>query len=254
MSQPVPDTPTQALLEVDDIEVVYDGAILAVAGVSLTVGHGTVVALLGANGAGKSTTLKAVSGLVQADRARVSRGHIWFQGRPVAGVAPHLLAREGIVHVLEGRHVFPQLSVEENLRSGGFLRGLRRREMEAALERIYAWFPRLKAKRSTTAGLTSGGEQQMLAVGRALMTQPRLVLLDEPSMGLAPMVVEEIFEIVSQLNTSEGIGFLIAEQNINVALRHAHYGYVLENGRVAAEGPAAVLAAREDIHHHYLGA
>ena len=224
------------LLAVDDIEVIYDGAILAVAGVSLRVEQGGIVALLGANGAGKSTTLKAISGLVQADRAQVSRGSIHFLGEDTAGVAPNVLARRGIVHVLEGRHVFAHLTIEENLRSGGFLRGPSRRELEQELERIYAWFPRLKTKRKTQAGLTSGGEQQMLAIGRALMTKPRLVLLDEPSMGLAPIIVEEIFDIVAQLNEKEGMSFLVAEQNINVALRHADYGYILENGRVVGEG------------------
>ena len=241
------------LLAVDDIEVIYDGAILAVAGVSLRVEQGGIVALLGANGAGKSTTLKAISGLVQADRAQVSRGSIHFLGEDTAGVAPNVLARRGIVHVLEGRHVFAHLTIEENLRSGGFLRGPSRRELEQELERIYAWFPRLKTKRKTQAGLTSGGEQQMLAIGRALMTKPKLVLLDEPSMGLAPIIVEEIFDIVAQLNDKEGMSFLVAEQNINVALRHADYAYILENGHVVGEGAAQELAAREDIQHFYLG-
>ncbi|MFB8831024.1 ABC transporter ATP-binding protein [Azotobacter sp. CWF10] len=241
------------LLAVNDIEVIYDGTILAVGGVSLRVERGGIVALLGANGAGKSTTLKAISGLVQADRAQVSRGSIHFLGEGTAGVAPNLLARRGIVHVLEGRHVFAHLTVEENLRSGAFLRRPSRRELEEDLERIYAWFPRLKTKRRTQAGLTSGGEQQMLAIGRALMTRPTLVLLDEPSMGLAPIIVEEIFEIVAQLNEKEGMSFLVAEQNINVALRHADYGYILENGRVVGEGAAQALAAREDIQHFYLG-
>ncbi|MBB3105036.1 ABC transporter ATP-binding protein [Azomonas macrocytogenes] len=236
------------LLAVQDIEVIYDGAILAVAGVSLRVGQGGIVALLGANGAGKSTTLKAISGLVRADRAQVSRGAIRFLGVDTAGVAPNELARRGIVHVLEGRHVFAHLSIEENLRSGGFLRNPGRRELERDLERIYAWFPRLKTKRKTQAGLTSGGEQQMLAIGRALMTRPKLVLLDEPSMGLAPILVEEIFEIVAQLNAREGVSFLVAEQNLNVALRHAGYAYILENGRVVGEGEA-----HEDIQHFYLG-
>lgn len=252
-SQTQPAAAPAELLAVNDIEVIYDGAILAVAGVSLRVARGGIVALLGANGAGKSTTLKAISGLVQADRARVSRGSIHFLGEGTAGVAPNLLARRGIVHVLEGRHVFAHLTVEENLRSGGFLRGPSRRELEEDLERIYAWFPRLKTKRKTQAGLTSGGEQQMLAIGRALMTKPTLVLLDEPSMGLAPIIVEEIFEIVAQLNEKEGTSFLVAEQNINVALRHADYGYILENGRVVGEGTAQALAAREDIQHFYLG-
>ncbi|WAF85222.1 ABC transporter ATP-binding protein [Metapseudomonas otitidis] len=243
-----------ALLAVDDIEVIYDGAILAVAGVSLRVETGGIVALLGANGAGKSTTLKAISGLVQADRAQVSRGHIRYQGQDTRGVPANQLARRGIVHVLEGRHVFAHLSVEENLRTGGFLRKPSRRELEDDLERIYTWFPRLWTKRRTAAGLTSGGEQQMLAIGRALMTRPTLVLLDEPSMGLAPIIVEEIFEIVAQLNAREGVSFLVAEQNINVALRHASHAYILENGRVVGEGTAADLAARDDIRHFYLGA
>ncbi|MCW2293331.1 branched-chain amino acid transport system ATP-binding protein [Pseudomonas sp. BIGb0408] len=241
------------LLVVDDIEVIYDGAILAVDGVSLRVEQGGIVALLGANGAGKSTTLKAISGLVQADRARVSRGNIRLRGGSTAGIAANLLARQGVVHVLEGRHVFAHLSIEDNLRTGGFLRNPGRRELEAELERIYAWFPRLKTKRKTQAGLTSGGEQQMLAIGRALMTRPSLVLLDEPSMGLAPIIVEEIFEIVSQLNAREGVSFLVAEQNINVALRHASYGYILENGRVVGEGNAEQLASRDDLQHFYLG-
>lgn len=242
-----------ALLAVDDIEVIYDGAILAVAGVSLRVPEGGIVALLGANGAGKSTTLKAVSGLVQADRAQVSRGAVRFRGQDTAGLAANQLARQGIVHVLEGRHVFAHLTVEENLRTGGFLRKPSRAALQQGLERIYAWFPRLLAKRKTQAGLTSGGEQQMLAIGRALMTDPRLVLLDEPSMGLAPIIVEEIFDIVAQLNAREAVSFLIAEQNINVALRHASYGYIMENGRVVGEGAAAQLAAREDLRHFYLG-
>ncbi|TBU87168.1 ABC transporter ATP-binding protein [Phytopseudomonas dryadis] len=241
------------LLVVDDIEVIYDGAILALAGVSLRVEQGGIVALLGANGAGKSTTLKAISGLVQADRARVSRGSIRLRGQDTVAVAANVLARQGIVHVLEGRHVFAHLSIEDNLRSGGFLRRPTRRELEQDLERIYAWFPRLKTKRKTQAGLTSGGEQQMLAIGRALMTKPSLVLLDEPSMGLAPIIVEEIFDIVAQLNAREGVSFLVAEQNINVALRHASYAYILENGRVVGEGGAAELASRDDIQHFYLG-
>lgn len=251
VAQPLPTR--SALLTVDDIEVIYDGTILAVAGVSLRVEPGGIVALLGANGAGKSTTLKAISGLVQADRARVSRGHIHFQGEDATGTPANVLARQGIVHVLEGRHVFAHLSIEENLRTGGFLRKPSRQALEQDLERIYAWFPRLKSKRKTQAGLTSGGEQQMLAIGRALMTQPRLVLLDEPSMGLAPMIVEEIFAIVAQLNTQQGVSFLIAEQNINVALRHASYAYIVENGRVVSEGSAKALAMREDIQRFYLG-
>src|SRR5476649_2670902 len=254
MSQPAAESASQALLTVDDIEVIYDGAILAVAGVSLSVPKGAIVALLGANGAGKSTTLKAISGLVRAERAEVSRGVIEYAGRDRAGIDPSQRVRDGLVHVLEGRHVFGQLTVEDNLRSGGFVRGLSRRQMQEDLERIYAWFPRLKTKRKTQAGLTSGGEQQMVAIGRALMTRPVLVLLDEPSMGLAPIIVEEIFGIIRQLNRDEGVSFLLAEQNANLVLRFADYAYVLENGRVAASGPAAELAARDDVKHFYLGA
>jgi branched-chain amino acid transport system ATP-binding protein len=241
------------LLQVRDIEVIYDGAILAVAGVSLSVPKGGIVALLGANGAGKSTTLKAVSGLLRAERAEVSRGSIHFQGADTASADPSQRVRKGMVHVLEGRHVFSQLTVEDNLRSGGFVRGLGRREMEQDLERIYAWFPRLKTKRKTQAGLTSGGEQQMVAIGRALMTRPTLVLLDEPSMGLAPIIVQEIFQIVAQLNREAQVSFLIAEQNINVALKYASHAYVLDTGRVALSGTAEALLARGDLHDFYLG-
>lgn len=253
MSQPAADAARPSLLTVNDIEVIYDGAILAVAGVSLEVPKGGIVALLGANGAGKSTTLKAISGLVRAERAEVSRGTIEYAGANLAGVEPGQRVRDGMVHVLEGRHVFGQLSVEDNLRSGGFVRRPSRKDLERDLERIYAWFPRLKIKRHTRAGLTSGGEQQMVAIGRALMTRPTLVLLDEPSMGLAPMIVQEIFEIIAQLNREQQVSFLIAEQNINVALTYASHGYVLDTGRVALSGSAAELLARGDLHDIYLG-
>ncbi|MBE8591441.1 ABC transporter ATP-binding protein [Pseudomonas sp. MAFF 301449] len=253
MSQPATESASPSLLTVDDIEVIYDGAILAVAGVSLNVPKGAIVALLGANGAGKSTTLKAISGLVRAERAEVSRGVIAYAGQDLAGVDPSQRVRQGMVHVLEGRHVFGQLTVEDNLRSGGFVRRLSRKDMEHDLERIYAWFPRLKTKRHTRAGLTSGGEQQMVAIGRALMTRPTLVLLDEPSMGLAPMIVQEIFAIIAQLNREQQVSFLIAEQNINVALTYASHGYVLDTGRVALSGSAAELLARGDLHDIYLG-
>ncbi|MFT4191575.1 MAG: ABC transporter ATP-binding protein [Comamonas sp.] len=241
------------LLQVEGIEVVYGGAILAASGVSLAVPEGRIVALLGANGAGKSTVLKAISGLLAADRASVSQGRIAFGGQSTQGVAAHQLVRRGIVHVLEGRHVFPHLTVEENLRSGGFLRGPGRQELQRALERVYAWFPRLKDKRQVAAGYTSGGEQQMVAIGRALMTQPRLVLLDEPSMGLAPLIVQEIFEIVAELNARENVAFLVAEQNIALALRHAHHGYVLETGRVVLQGPAEALRRDGALQEAYLG-
>ncbi|MEX3777763.1 ABC transporter ATP-binding protein [Pseudomonas sp. MYb118] len=253
MSQAASETAVDELLRVDDIEVIYDGAILAVAGVSLKVPKGGIVALLGANGAGKSTTLKAISGLVRAERAQVSRGAIHFLGQDTAGIDPSHRVRQGMVHVLEGRHVFPQLSVEDNLRSGGFVRGLSRQDLAADLERIYAWFPRLKTKRKTAAGLTSGGEQQMVAIGRALMTRPTLVLLDEPSMGLAPIIVQEIFEIVAQLNREAQVSFLIAEQNINVALKYAQQAYVLDTGRVVLAGSSEALLARGDLHDFYLG-
>ncbi|MGY4640557.1 ABC transporter ATP-binding protein [Pseudomonas sp. TE24901] len=253
MSLPAIEPGSPSLLTVNDIEVIYDGAILAVAGVSLQVPKGAIVALLGANGAGKSTTLKAISGLVRAERAEVSRGSIEYAGTDLAGIDPSQRVRQGMVHVLEGRHVFGQLTVEDNLRSGGFVRRLSRKAMEQDLERIYSWFPRLKTKRHTRAGLTSGGEQQMVAIGRALMTRPTLVLLDEPSMGLAPMIVQEIFEIIAQLNREQQVSFLIAEQNINVALTYATHGYVLDTGRVALSGSAAELLARGDVHDIYLG-
>lgn len=250
---PLDDGAASELLRVENIEVVYDGSILAVSGVSLAVPQGGVIALLGANGAGKSTTLKAISGLVQADRAQVSRGGIFFRGQSCTQTAPNLRVHEGIVHVLEGRHVFPHLTVEENLRSGGFLRRPGRQRLKERLERVYAWFPRLKTKRTVQAGYTSGGEQQMIAIGRALMTDPSLVLLDEPSMGLAPLIVEEIFDIVTQLNEKEHVSFLVAEQNIPLALKHAHYGYVLETGKVVLAGPAQDLVRNEALRDIYLG-
>ena len=242
------------ILQVDDIEVLYEQAVLAVRSVSLSVEKGQVVVLLGANGAGKSTTLKAVSNLVRAERGEVVRGRIVYQGEEVTHSAPHTLAANGLVQVLEGRHCFAQLSVEQNLLAGALAREVPRRQLLADLESVYAHFPRLKLRRKSLAGYTSGGEQQMIAIGRALMARPRLVLLDEPSMGLAPQIVEEIFEIVHQLNRREGVSFLVAEQNIHVALRYAHYGYVLESGRVVSEGRAEQLAARGDLQDFYLGA
>ncbi|CDF94722.1 MULTISPECIES: ABC transporter ATP-binding protein [unclassified Pseudomonas] len=242
------------ILQIDDIEIFYEQTILAVRSVSLEVKKGQVVALLGANGAGKSTTLKAVSNLVRAERGEVVRGRIVYQGKEVTRSAPHWLAAKGLVQVLEGRHCFAQLTVEENLLSGALARQVPRRQILSDLEWVYGHFPRLKLRRKTPAGYTSGGEQQMIAIGRALMAKPQLVLLDEPSMGLAPQIVEEIFEIIRQLNQQEGVSFLIAEQNINVALRYAHFGYVLENGRVVSEGSAEQLAARSDLQDFYLGA
>ncbi|MDX3926067.1 MAG: ABC transporter ATP-binding protein [Shinella sp.] len=241
------------LLDVSGIEVVYGGAILAVADVSLRIGKGEIVALLGANGAGKSTVLKAISGLAAADRATVSRGHIRLDGEDILGAPANRLATRGIVHVLEGRHIFPHLTVEENLLAGAFLRRPGRRELLGQLDDIYGWFPRLKDKRRTQAGLTSGGEQQMLAIGRALLTKPRLVLLDEPSMGLAPRVVQEIFQIIVRLNREKGTAFLLAEQNAALSLAHSERAYVLDSGRVALAGQASELAARDDLHRIYLG-
>ena len=240
------------LLRVEGIEAGY-GGILAVADVSLTVASGEIVALLGANGAGKSSTLKAISGLIAADRGQVRKGAIRLDGQDVLGLPTNRLAGRGLVHVLEGRHVFPHLTVEENLQAGAFLRRPGRAALRGALEEIYDWFPRLRDKRATQAGLTSGGEQQMLAIGRALLTRPRLVLLDEPSMGLAPKIVQEIFQIIARLNCDKGIAFLLAEQNATLSLAHARRAYVLETGRVALEGPAADVAARDDLHRIYLG-
>ncbi|ATE59477.1 ABC transporter ATP-binding protein [Thauera sinica] len=242
------------ILQVDDIEVVYEQVILAVHGVSLSLGEGRIVALLGANGAGKSTTLKAISALVGAERGEVVGGRVLYRGKDVTRSAPDVLVRNGLVQVLEGRHCFPHLSVEENLLAGALASGGSRQEVKAGLERIYHYFPRLKERRRSAAGYTSGGEQQMVAIGRALMARPAVVLLDEPSMGLAPLIVDEIFAIVARLNADEGVSFLLAEQNASVALRHAHHAYVLESGRVVAQGSAAELAARSDIHDLYLGA
>jgi branched-chain amino acid transport system ATP-binding protein len=243
----------KSFLHVDDVEALYGQAILAVRGVTLTVEQGSIVALLGANGAGKTTTLKAISNLLGPERGEVSRGRITWRGEAVDRLSPSDLVAKGIVQVLEGRHCFPQLTVEENLLAGGFVRRPSRRQIVADLEEIYAWFPRLKMRRKCKAGLMSGGEQQMVAIGRALMTKPVLVLLDEPSMGLAPIIVAEIFEIIRALNLESGVSFLIAEQNANLALKYADHGYILENGRVAASGTAAELAARDDVKEFYLG-
>lgn len=241
------------LLDVSSIEVVYGGAILAVADVSLTIASGEIVALLGTNGAGKSTTLKAISGLVSADRATVRKGHIHFNGTDILGLPANQLPARGIVHVLEGRHVFPHLTVEENLLSGAFPHKPGRKELWRQIDEIYEWLPRLRDKRHTKAGVTSGGEQQMIAIGRGLLTQPKLMLLDEPSMGLAPRLVQEIFQIIVRLNREKRTAFLLAEQNTALSLTHAHRAYILDNGKVALKGAAAELAARDDLHRIYLG-
>jgi branched-chain amino acid transport system ATP-binding protein len=241
------------ILSVSDLHVIYGEAVLALSGVSLQVPDGSVVALLGANGAGKTTTLKAISALVRAERGRVAGGGIYFRGEDITHADAADLVRRGIVQVLEGRRCFAHLTVEENILAGGFVHRSSRRALASDLERVYTWFPRLKQRRRTPAGLNSGGEQQMVAIGRALMTRPKLVLLDEPSMGLAPMLVEEIFEIVRSLNQREGVSFLIAEQNVGFALRYADHACVLENGQVRAQGRAQDLAHRADLAALYLG-
>jgi branched-chain amino acid transport system ATP-binding protein len=241
------------LLEVNGIEVIYNHVILVLKGVSLAVPEGGIVALLGANGAGKSTTLKAISNLLKAERGEVTKGSVLFQGERVDRLNPAALVKRGVIQVMEGRHCFAHLSVEENLLTGAYTRGLSRSELKADLEKVYEFFPRLKTRRDSLAGYTSGGEQQMTAIGRALMAKPRMILLDEPSMGLAPQIVEEIFEIVRTLNSTSGVSFLLAEQNTMVALRFADFGYILENGRVVLEGDAKALSDNEDVKEFYLG-
>jgi len=240
-------------LSVNNIEVIYDHVILVLKGVSLEVPQGSVVALLGANGAGKSTTLKSISNLLRAERGEVTKGTIEFKGQRVDTLTVNELVRKGVCQVMEGRHCFQHLTVEENLLTGAFTRNVSRAEIAVALEKVYHYFPRLKLRRTSQSGYTSGGEQQMTAVGRALMAAPTMILLDEPSMGLAPQIVEEIFEIVRDLNTKEGVSFLLAEQNTTVALRYANYGYILENGRVVMDGAAKDLASNEDVKEFYLG-
>ena len=240
-------------LSVNNIEVIYDHVILVLKGVSLEVPRGRIVALLGANGAGKSTTLKAISNLLRAERGDVTKGTIEFEGKRVDRLTTSELVRMGVCQVMEGRHCFSHLTVEENLLTGAFTRSASRGEVAASLDRVYHYFPRLKVRRQSQSGYTSGGEQQMTAVGRALMAQPSMILLDEPSMGLAPQIVEEIFGIVRDLNDKERVSFLLAEQNTSIALRYANYGYILENGRVVMDGAAADLAANEDVKEFYLG-
>ncbi|HEY5292131.1 MAG TPA: ABC transporter ATP-binding protein [Burkholderiales bacterium] len=248
-----PQAETKAYLSVNNVEVIYDHVILVLKGVSLEVGRGRIVALLGANGAGKTTTLKAISNLLRAERGDVTKGSIEFDGERVDRLTPAELVRRGVCQVMEGRHCFQHLTVEENLLTGAFSRKVGRAELKADLEKVYDYFPRLKQRRGSQSGYTSGGEQQMTAVGRALMAQPKMILLDEPSMGLAPQIVEEIFEIVKSLNQKEGVSFLLAEQNTMVALRYADYGYILENGRVVMDGLASDLATNEDVKEFYLG-
>jgi len=246
-----PKTEPHAYLALNNVEVIYDHVILVLKGVSLQVAEGQIVALLGANGAGKSTTLKAISNLLRAERGDVTKGQITFKGERIDQLNPAELVRRGVCQVMEGRHCFQHLTVEENLLTGAYTRG--GAEAKADLERVYQYFPRLKERRKSQSGYTSGGEQQMTAIGRALMARPKMILLDEPSMGLAPQLVEEIFEIVKSLNQKERVSILLAEQNTNMALRYANYGYILENGRVVMDGEARSLAENEDVKEFYLG-
>jgi branched-chain amino acid transport system ATP-binding protein len=241
------------ILAAHNIEVIYDHVILVLKGVSLQVQEGGIVALLGANGAGKSTTLKAISNLIRSERGEVTKGSIEFRGERVDGLTPNDLVRRGCIQVMEGRHCFGHLTVEENLMTGAFTRTDGRGAVAADLDMVYGYFPRLKERRGSLAGYISGGEQQMTAIGRALMSRPTTVLLDEPSMGLAPQLVEEIFEIVKRLNAEQGVSVLLAEQNTNMALKYATYGYILENGRIVMDGEAGALRQNEDVREFYLG-
>ena len=243
----------EKLLDVNNIEVIYNHVILVLKGVSLSVPKGGITALLGGNGAGKTTTLKAISNLLHSERGEVTKGTILYRGNPVADLNPAALVKSGVIQVMEGRHCFEHLTVEENLLTGSYTRSVSRGDIARDLDLVYTYFPRLKERRKSQAGYTSGGEQQMCAIGRALMSRPETVLLDEPSMGLAPQLVEEIFGIVKALNEKEGVSFLLAEQNTNVALRFAHYGYILESGRVVMDGPAAELRENPDVKEFYLG-
>jgi branched-chain amino acid transport system ATP-binding protein len=242
-----------SILSVNNIEVIYDHVILVLKGVSLEVPTGGIVALLGANGAGKTTTLKAISNLLHAERGEVTKGSILFEGEEVQARSPNELVRRGCIQVMEGRHCFGHLTIEENLLTGAYTRRDGKGAIRADLDRVYSYFPRIGERKDSMAGYTSGGEQQMCAIGRALMSRPKMILLDEPSMGLAPQIVEEIFGIVQNLNAKEGVSFLLAEQNTNMALKFASYGYILENGRVVMDGEAASLSENEDVKEFYLG-
>lgn len=241
------------ILEIDSIEVVYDNVIAALHDVSLAVPRGKIVALMGGNGAGKSTTLKAISTMLRGERGKVTRGTITYDGTEVRDQKPSDMVGLGLVQVLEGRRCFGHLTVEENIISGAFSRKLSKGDIQAELDRIYTYFNRLRDRRKSQAGYTSGGEQQMTAVARAMMAKPRMLLLDEPSMGLAPQLVAEIFNIVQELNKNEGVSILLAEQNANVALRNADYGYIIETGHVMMHGPAADLMTDGKVKEFYLG-
>ncbi|RKE70918.1 amino acid/amide ABC transporter ATP-binding protein 2 (HAAT family) [Pseudorhodoplanes sinuspersici] len=253
LQEPTPQPASEKILSVNNIEVLYDHVILVLKGVSLEVDKGGIVALLGANGAGKTTTLKAISNLLHSERGEVTKGSIVFEGQEVQSLSPNELVRRGCIQVMEGRHCFGHLTVEENLLTGAFTRKDGKAAINRDLEMVYGYFKRLRERRSSMAGYTSGGEQQMCAIGRALMSRPKMILLDEPSMGLAPQVVEEIFEIVKDLNAKENVSFLLAEQNTNMALKYARYGYILENGRVVMDGDAKALSENEDVKEFYLG-
>ena len=240
------------LLEVNNIEAVYNHVILVLKGVSLNVKKGGITTLLGGNGAGKTTTLKSISNLLASERGEVTKGSITFNNTDVHALDPSQLVKMGVIQVMEGRHCFEHLTVEENLLTGGYTRKSNK-EVKNDLERVYEYFPRLKERRTSQAGYTSGGEQQMVAIGRALMANPKMILLDEPSMGLAPQLVKQIFEIVSQINKKEGVTILLAEQNTNMALQYAEYVYILENGRVVMEGTAKSMRDNEDVKEFYLG-
>ncbi len=243
----------ETLLEGNNIEVIYNHVILVLKGVSLHVPKGGITALLGGNGAGKTTTLKAVSNLLHSERGAVTKGQILYRGDRVQDLNPAELVKRGVIQVMEGRHCFEHLTVEDNLLTGAYTRTDGKGAIAADLEMVYDYFPRLKERRKSQAGYTSGGEQQMVAMGRALMSRPEMILLDEPSMGLAPQLVEQIFEIVKAVNAGEGVTFLLAEQNTNVALRYAHTGYILESGRVVMEGTARELRENPDVAEFYLG-
>jgi branched-chain amino acid transport system ATP-binding protein len=241
------------LLQVNNIEVIYNHVILVLKGVSLGVPKGGITALLGGNGAGKTTTLKAISNLLRSERGEVTKGTILYRGEPIAELNPSALVDRGVIQVMEGRHCFEHLTIEENLLTGAYTRKDGAAAIRKDLEMVYEYFPRLRERRNSQAGYTSGGEQQMCAIGRALMSRPEMILLDEPSMGLAPQLVEQIFVIVKRLNEEQGVSFLLAEQNTNVALRYAHYGYILESGRVVMDGPADKLRENSDVKEFYLG-
>ena len=243
---------TAPLVEVNGIEVIYNHVILVLKGVSLQVPHQSIVALLGGNGAGKTTTLRAISNLLKGERGEVTKGGITLEGEQIANLSPADLVKRGVVQVMEGRHCFAHLSIEENLLTGSYTR-TDKGEIAANLEKVYNYFPRLKTRRTSQAAYTSGGEQQMCAIGRALMSNPRMVLLDEPSMGLAPQIVDEVFHIVKDLNSKEKVTFLLAEQNTNMALKYADYGYIMESGRIVMDGAASDLASNEDVKEFYLG-